>query len=75
MSDEEQAKFLNDRIVKLCTKNTWISKWRLNKIVKNNLSPADYKFIGKKVTDAIIKTGKDLEYQECYALLGESKNV
>jgi len=75
MTEEEQTQFLQSRIKTLCSKNTWISKWRLNKIVKRHLSTEEYKMFGKKATDAIIKSGKNIEYKECHALMGESNNV
>ncbi len=75
MTEEEQTRFLQSRIKTLCSKNTWISNWRLNRIVKQHLSVEEYKMFGKKATDAIIKSGKSIEYQECHALIGESNNV
>lgn len=75
MTEEDQAQFLQDRIKSLCSKNTWISRWRLNRIVKQHLSTKDYKMIGKLAMDAIMEAGKSIECQECYALIGELKNV
>lgn len=75
MNEKEKTEFLQKRIKELCSGNNFLNKWRLKRIIKKHLSPADYAMMGKQTTDAIIKAGMCLEYSECGALLGEANNV
>ena len=71
---QEKAKLMHNEIQGICIKRSLINKWRLSRIIKQKLSPDDYKLYGAKLRDAIMDTGPELTEDETYALV-EATNV
>lgn len=70
----QQAGFMYKEARKLCIARTMLNKWRLRTIIKNKLSPEDYKLYGNKLRDAILDTGANLTEDESLTLM-EAANV
>jgi hypothetical protein len=73
-NNKEKAKLMHNEIQGICIKRSLMNKWRLNRIIKQKLSPDDYKLYGTSLRDAIMDTGPELTEDETYALV-EATNV
>lgn len=71
---EQTAKFMRNEVRSMCISRTMLNKWRLRKIIKEKLSPEDYKMYGDQLRNAILDTGVDLTEEESYTLV-EAANV
>lgn len=71
---EQTAQFMRNEVRSMCISRTMLNKWRLRKIIKEKLSPEDYKMYGDQLRNAILDTGVDLTEEESYTLV-EAANV
>jgi len=71
---DQKAKFVHEQVKSMCISRTLLNKWRLKKIIKEKLSPEDYKLYGSQLRDAILDTGVDLTEDESFTLV-EAANV
>lgn len=71
---EQTAQFMRNEVRSMCISRTMLNKWRLRKIIKEKLSPEDYKTYGDQLRNAILDTGVDLTEEESYTLV-EAANV
>ena len=65
---------MRNEVRSMCISRTMLNKWRLRKIIKEKLSPEDYKTYGDQLRNAILDTGVDLTEEESYTLV-EAANV
>lgn len=61
-------------IVNLSIKDNWLNNYRLNRILKQHLTPKQYNSYGKSIKKAIMEVGKNLNDDESLTLL-EMYNV
>lgn len=71
---EQTAQLMRNEVRSMCISRTMLNKWRLRKIIKEKLSPEDYKMYGDQLRNAILDTGVDLTEEESYTLV-EAANV
>lgn len=72
---QDKAQLMTQEINNICLKRNILTKWRLSRIVKQKLSPGDYKVIGSQLQQAIMDVGCNLTEEECLVLLEELNNV
>jgi hypothetical protein len=70
----EYASVMKRDIQDLIIKDSWLNRFRLQKILKQNLTKDQYKAYGKSLQQSIIGTGINLTDDEVYTLL-EAANV
>lgn len=70
----QKAKFVQDQVKTMCISRTMLNKWRLKKIIKEKLSPEDYKLYSVQLRNAILDTGVELTEEESFTLV-EAANV
>jgi ABC-type uncharacterized transport system fused permease/ATPase subunit len=75
LNRKDAAIFMQQEVRTICLKRTLLNKWRLNKIIKQQLSPADFKIIGKQLQQAILDTGEEITEDESLSLLEALNNV
>lgn len=75
LNQKDEATFMQQEVRNICLKRTLLNKWRLNKIIKQQLSPADYKIIGKQLQQAILDAGEEITEDESLSLLEALNNV
>jgi hypothetical protein len=56
-------------IVNLSIKDNWLNNYRLNRILKQQLTPKQYNSYGKSIKKAIMEVGKNLNDDESLTLL------
>lgn len=71
---DQKAQFLHKEFKSMCISRNLLNKWRLKKIIKDKLSPEDYKLYADELRNAILDTGVDLTEDESYTLV-EAANV
>jgi hypothetical protein len=71
----DQAKMMQDTIKNICIKKNILNQWRLNRIIKQKLSPENYKVLSKSLKTAIMDVGVDLTEDELLTLMEASNNV
>ena len=75
LSRDKQSKIMQQSIGDICIKKNMLNQWRLNRIIKQKLSPADYKAYGSELKKSIMETGPELTEEEIITLVEESSNV
>jgi hypothetical protein len=70
----QKAKFVHEQVRAMCISRSLVNKWRLKRIIKEKLSPEDYKLYGSQLKNAILDTGVDLTEEESFTLV-EAANV
>lgn len=75
LSKNRQGAMMKQAVSEVCIKKNLLTMWRLNKIIKNKLSPEDYKVYGKELKRSIMETGPELTEEEIITLVEESSNV
>lgn len=71
---KEKAELLCGEIQNICIKKSLFNKIKLKKILKEKLSPEDYKTYGYQLRDAILDSGAELTEEESFTLV-EAANV
>jgi hypothetical protein len=72
LSLNKKALIMKKSIGEICIKNNLINSFRLNRIIKNKLSPEDYKLYGAELKRAIMEAGPELTEDETITLVEES---
>jgi ABC-type Fe3+ transport system substrate-binding protein len=73
--DKKQVAYLLQKdIQEIILKDSWINRYRLQKIIKSHLNKQQYKLYGKSLQDSIIETGINLTEQEVYALMEKAND-
>jgi uncharacterized membrane protein len=75
LNKNRQAETMKQAVNEVCIKKNLLTMWRLNKIIKNKLSPEDYKAYGAELKRSIMETGPELTEEEIITLVEESSNV
>ena len=75
LNKNRQAETMKQAVREVCIKKNLLTMWRLNKIIKNKLSPEDYKAYGSELKRSIMETGPELTEEEIITLVEESSNV
>ncbi len=75
LNRDKQNKVMQQAIGDICIKKNMINQWRLNRIIKQKLSPEDYKTYGAELKKSIMETGPELTEEEITTLVEESSNV
>lgn len=75
LNRDKQNKVMQQAIGDICIKKNMINQWRLNRIIKQKLSPEDYKAYGAELKKSIMETGPELTEEEITTLVEESSNV
>jgi hypothetical protein len=70
----QQFQLMGESMKTIAMKRTLINQWRLKRILKNKLSPQDYRLYGQSLQRAIMDTGAHLTDDEISTLL-EASNV
>lgn len=65
----EQNNFVCSEIRTVCIKKNIFTQWRLKKIIKQKLSPEDYKEYGLSLQKAIMDTGINITEEETSTLI------
>lgn len=69
MDKKHRNRFVTEQIKTLSTKRTWINQMRLRRLIKQKLSPEDYKLYGYSLAQAIMDVGIDFTEEESQTLL------
>jgi hypothetical protein len=72
---KDQAQFMQQSVKNICIKKNLLNQWRLKKIIKQKLSPEDYKNLGDQLKKAIMDVGVDLTDDESLTLMEAANNV
>lgn len=72
---KDQAQLMQQRIKGICISRNILNQWRLKKIIKQKLSPEDYKSMGDKLKKAIMDVGVNLTDDESLTLMEAVNNV
>lgn len=76
LSDKkDQAQVMQQSVKNICIKRNLLNQWRLKKIIKQKLSPEDYKNLGDQLKKAIMDVGVDLTDDESLTLMEAANNV
>lgn len=75
LNRNKQAAAMQQEVSNICIKRSLINTWRLNKIIKQKLSPEDYKLYGAELKRSIMETGPELTEEEIITLVEASSNV
>jgi hypothetical protein len=72
LNRNKQAEAMQKEVATICIKKNLLTMWRLNKIIKQKLSPEDYKLYGSELKKAIMETGPELTEDEIITLVEAS---
>ena len=72
LNKNKQAEAMQKEVTTICIKKNLLTMWRLNKIIKQKLSPEDYKLYGSELKKAIMETGPELTEDDIITLVEES---
>jgi hypothetical protein len=72
LSVNKKASIMKKSIGEICIKNNLINSFRLNRIIRNKLSPEDYKLYGAELKKAIMEAGPELTEEETVTLVEEA---
>lgn len=72
---KDQAQVMQKAVRSICLKRNLLNQWRLKKIIKQKLSPEEYKNLGDKLKTAIMDVGVDLTDDESLTLMEAANNV
>ena len=72
---KDQAQVMQQSVKNICIKKNLLNQWRLKKIIKQKLSPEDYKNLGDQLKKAIMDVGVDLTDDESLTLMEAANNV
>ena len=75
LNRRNQAEVMQKAVGDICIKRNMVNQWRLNRIIKQKLSPEDYKTYGAELKKSIMETGPELTEEEIITLVEESSNV
>jgi len=74
LNKHQQRQLMAESMKTIAIKRTLINQWRLKRMLKNKLSPEDYRLYGPSLQKAIMDTGTHLTDDEILTLL-EASNV
>lgn len=72
---KDKAQAMQKSVKNICVKRNLLNQWRLKKIIKQKLSPEDYKNLGDQIKKAIMDVGVDLTDDESLTLMEAANNV
>ena len=75
LNKKDQAQVMQQSVKNICIKRNLLNQWRLKKIIKQKLSPEDYKNLGDQLKKAIMDVGVDLTDDESLTLMEAANNV
>ena len=75
LNKKDQAQVMQQSVKNICIKWNLLNQWRLKKIIKQKLSPEDYKNLGDQLKKAIMDVGVDLTDDESLTLMEAANNV
>lgn len=75
LNKKDQAQVVQQSVKNICIKRNLLNQWRLKKIIKQKLSPEDYKNLGDQLKKAIMDVGVDLTDDESLTLMEAANNV
>lgn len=71
---QSKSNFYGAQIKELSIRRSWLTKMRIKKIIRKELSPEDYRKYANQITDALLNYGENITEEETYALV-EAANV